>query len=71
MRDKNFKVANVFLLAVRIVAGLVAVGCFLAGLYWVLFKPTRGLILIGAGIVIGVVFGRVPGRASRQDTQRQ
>lgn len=52
--------------AARIVAGVIAISCLLAGLYWAFYKPTQGLILIGAGIVIGVVFGRVPRSANQQ-----
>ena len=50
---------------IRIAAGIVAVGCFLAGLYWAFRHLSQGLMLMGIGIVVGVFFGRVPAKAAQ------
>ena len=44
---------------VRMGAGIVAVGCLLAGLWTVPGHPGRGFARMGLGIVVGVAFGRV------------
>jgi hypothetical protein len=54
---------GVVLLAIRVAGGIGAVACLLLGLYFVFGQPTKGLALIGLGIVLGVAFGRVPARA--------
>jgi hypothetical protein len=54
---------GVVLLAIRVAGGIAAVACLLSGLYFVFGQPTKGLALIGLGMVLGVVFGRVPARA--------
>jgi hypothetical protein len=46
-------------------AGIVAVGCFLSGLYWAFRHLSQGLVLMGIGIVVGIFFGRVPTRAAQ------
>jgi uncharacterized RDD family membrane protein YckC len=46
--------------AVRAAAGIAAVACLFAGLWIVFSRVTVGLGLIGLGIVLGIVFGRVP-----------
>ena len=50
---------------IRIAAGIVAVGCFLLGLYWAFRHVRQGLMLMGIGIVVGILFGRVPAKAAR------
>jgi len=60
---------GVALLAIRIVAGIAAVACLLSGLWFVFGQPTKGLVLIGLGIVLGVVFGRVPAAARESGTR--
>jgi hypothetical protein len=54
---------GVVLLAIRVVGGIAAVACLLSGLWFVFGQPTKGLVLIGLGIVLGIVFGRVPAKA--------
>lgn len=51
---------QVAVLAVRIVGGVAAVGCFLMGLWSVWGAPGRGASLMGLGILLGVAFGRYP-----------
>jgi hypothetical protein len=50
---------------IRMAAGIVAVGCFLTGLYWAFRHPSQGLLLMGIGIVVGILFGGVPARATQ------
>jgi hypothetical protein len=59
--------SGVALVAVRAAAGVAAVVCFFAGLWIVFSRVTLGLGLIGLGIVLGIVFGRVPGRTRDAD----
>lgn len=51
---------RVVLVAVRAAAGIAAVACLFAGLWIAFSRVTLGLALIGLGIVLGIVFGRVP-----------
>ena len=63
------KLTKFALLAIRIVAGIAAVVCLFSGLWCVFGQPTKGLVLIGLGIVLGVVFGRVPATARESGTR--
>jgi hypothetical protein len=47
--------------------GIAAVACLIAGIWSVFSQPARGLALIGLGIVLGVIFGRVPARERDAD----
>ena len=60
---------GVALVAIRIVAGIAAVACLFSGLWFVFGQPAKGLVLIGLGIVLGVVFGRVPATARESGTR--
>jgi hypothetical protein len=61
MNETNASVRTARFIAflVRIAAGIVAVGCFLAGLWSVFSHPAQGFALMGLGIVVGIAFGRV------------
>ena len=58
MNAKHWR--RVAVLTIRIVVGVVAVGCFLMGLWSVWGAPGRGASLMGLGILLGVAFGRYP-----------
>ena len=60
-------VGGVVFLAVRVAGGIAAVTCLVTGLWFVFRQPMEGLGLIGLGIVLGVIFGRVPARAREAD----
>ena len=55
--------SGVLIFSIRIACAVVAAGCFVAGLWSVFRHPGQGFLLIGLGIILGVVFGRVPGRS--------
>jgi hypothetical protein len=60
MSDSGVETKRYMILALRLVAAVVAVGAFLWGLWAVFSYPGQGFMLMGVGIVIGVLFGRVP-----------
>lgn len=53
------------ILALRLLGAVVAVGAFFSGLWAVFRYPSQGFMLMGLGIVIGILFGRVP-RSARE-----
>lgn len=62
---------RIALLPIRIFGGVAAVGCFLAGLWFVWGHLGRGVGLMGLGIVLGVVFGRYPAGARAALTHKK
>ena len=62
---------RIALLAIRILGGVASVGCFLAGLWSVWGHPSRGVSLMGLGIVLGVVLGRYPAGAKAELTRKK
>ena len=61
-RCTKLKAKHIVIFVSRIAGGIVAVSCFLLGLWSVWSRPGRGLMLMGLGVAVGVVFGRVPRR---------
>jgi hypothetical protein len=55
--------------AVRLLGGVAAVGCFLGGLWSVWGDPGPGVGLLALGLVLGVVFGRYPRAAAAADAR--
>ena len=61
-RGTKLKAKHIVILMSRIAGGIVAVSYFLLGLWSVWSRPGRGLMLMGLGVVVGIVFGRMPSR---------
>jgi hypothetical protein len=66
LNDTNAKNwGGILIFAIRIVGAIVAAACFVAGLWSVFSDPGRGFSLMGLGIVVGIVFGRVSASAGK------